>query len=105
MRVVLCYTLVRQDKTILRTDGGGSKRTERNGYVARKDNRGRNLKTGESQRKDGLYMYRYKDERTGRRLTVYSPDLAELRKKEKEINKDMDEGAPDGYRVQEYDPQ
>lgn len=37
-------------------------------------------------------MYRYKDERTGRRLAVYSPDLAELRKKEKEINKDMDEG-------------
>lgn len=92
MGMVLCYTLVRQDKTILRTDGGGSKRTERNGFVARKDNRGRNLRTGESQRKDGLYMYRYKDERTGRRLAVYSPDLAELRKKEKEINKDMDEG-------------
>ncbi|GLG03943.1 hypothetical protein Selli1_11170 [Sellimonas catena] len=52
--------------------------------MARKDNRGRNLRTGESQRKDGLYMYRYKDERTGRRLAVYSPDLAELRKKEKE---------------------
>ena len=34
----------------------------------------------------------YKDERTGKRLAVYSPDLAELRKKEKEINKDMDEG-------------
>ena len=78
MRVVLCYTLSRQDKTILRTDGGGSKRTERNGFVARKDNRGRNLRTGESQRKDGLYIYRYKDERTGRRLAVYSPDMAEL---------------------------
>ena len=37
-------------------------------------------------------MYRYKDERTGRRLAVYSPDLAELRKKEKEIEKDQDEG-------------
>ena len=60
--------------------------------MARKDNRGRNLKTGESQRKDGLYMYRYKDERTGRRLAVYSPDLAELRRKEKEIDKDLDEG-------------
>ena len=34
-------------------------------------------------------MYRYKDERTGRRLAVYSPDLAELRKKEKEIEKDQ----------------
>ena len=51
-----------------------------------------NLRTGESQRKDGLYMYRYKDERTGRRLAVYSPDLAELRKKEKEIEKDQSEG-------------
>ena len=60
--------------------------------MARKDNRGRNLRTGESQRKDGLYMYRYKDERTGRRLAVYSPDLAELRKKEKEIEKDQSEG-------------
>lgn len=59
--------------------------------MARKDNRGRNLRIGESQRKDGLYMYRYKDERTGR-LAVYSPDLAELRRKEKEIEKDQDEG-------------
>lgn len=31
------------------------------------------------------------NERTGRRLAVYSPDLAELRKKEKEIEKDQDE--------------
>lgn len=30
--------------------------------------------------------------RTGRRLAVYSPDLAELRKKEKEIEKDQSEG-------------
>ena len=37
-------------------------------------------------------MYRYKDERTGRRLAVYSPDLAELRKKEKDIEKDQCEG-------------
>ena len=28
--------------------------------MARKDNKGRNLKTGESQRPDGRYMYRYK---------------------------------------------
>ena len=39
-----------------------------------------------------MEVYRYKDERTGRRLAVYSPDLAELRKKEKEIEKDQDEG-------------
>ena len=48
--------------------------------------------TGESQRKDGLYMYRYKDEWIVRRLAFYSPDLAELSKKEKEIEKDQDEG-------------
>lgn len=27
----------------------------------RKDSKGRILKTGESQRKDGIYMYRYSD--------------------------------------------
>lgn len=37
----------------------------------RKDNKGRNLRTGESQRKDGQYMYRYIDV-TGERQTVYS---------------------------------
>ena len=30
--------------------------------MARKDNKGRNLKTGEYQRPDGRYEYRYKDE-------------------------------------------
>ena len=65
--------------------------------------RGRNLRTGESQRKDGLYMYRYKDERTGRRLAVYSPDLAS--EKGKGDQQRYGRGAPDGYRVQEYDPQ
>lgn len=74
------------------------------GFVARKDNRGRNLRTGEFQRKDGLYMYRYKDERTGRRLAVYSPDMVELRKKEKEINKDMDEGLLTDTEFRRYDP-
>ena len=35
--------------------------------MARKDNKGRNLKTGEYQRPDGRYEYRYKDEITGNR--------------------------------------
>ena len=86
---VLYFSLTGQDHS---PQQGGVEIRERNGFVARKDNRGRNLRTGESQRKDGLYMYRYKDERTGRRLAVYSPDLAELRKKEKEIEKDQSEG-------------
>ena len=51
--------------------------------MARKDNKGRNLKTGESQRPDGRYMYRYKDELTGKRVTIYDMDLASLREQEK----------------------
>ena len=59
--------------------------------MARKDNKGRNLKTGEYQRSDGRYEYRYKDEITGKRNSVYAADLASLREMEKKINKDMDE--------------
>ena len=51
--------------------------------MARKDSKGRNLHTGESQRKDGSYMYRYMDTRSGKRQTIYAGDLPELRVKEK----------------------
>lgn len=57
----------------------------------RKDNKGRLLKTGESQRKDLIYQYRYTDFR-GKRQTIYAADLQELRKKEKEIQKQVDDG-------------
>ena len=53
--------------------------------MARKDNKGRNLKTGEYQRPDGRYEYRYKDEITGKRNSVYAADLASLREMEKKI--------------------
>lgn len=59
--------------------------------MARKDNKGRNLKTGEYQRPDGRYEYRYKDEIIGKRNSVYAADLASLREMEKKINKDMDD--------------
>lgn len=72
--------------------------------MSRKDNRGRNLRRGESQRKNGLYMYRYTDY-TGERKTVYSWRLVEtdktppdkrmciaLRTMEKEIERDLDDG-------------
>ncbi len=59
--------------------------------MARKDNKGRNLKTGEYQRPDGRYEYRYKDEITGKCNSVYAADLASLREMEKKINKDMDD--------------
>ena len=52
----------------------------------RKDQKGRVLKTGESQRKDGIYQYRYTDVR-GKRQTVYAPDLKSLREKERELQK------------------
>ena len=39
----------------------------------RKDHKGRILRTGESQRKDLIYQYRYTDIR-GKRQTIYSSD-------------------------------
>lgn len=51
---------------------------------ARRDHRGRVLRSGESQRKDLIYQYRYTD-LFGKRHTVYSKDLKELREKEEEI--------------------
>ena len=67
------------------------KLAERNDFMARKDNKGRNLRNGENQRADGRYMYRYLDEMTGKRVTIYDTDLASLRKREKEIEKDLDD--------------
>lgn len=57
----------------------------------RKDNKGRVLQKGENQRADGTYMYRYTD-LNGVRKTVYGKTLNILRDKEKEINKDLDDG-------------
>lgn len=58
----------------------------------RKDKKGRVLRTGESQRKDLTYQYRYTDA-GGKRHTVYSPTLDGLRKKEEEINRVENAGA------------
>ncbi len=52
----------------------------------RKDKKGKKLLTGESQRKDGRYMYRYAD-RSGKRKTIYANSLEELREKEQIVNK------------------
>ena len=59
--------------------------------TSRKDSKGRKLHTGESQRKDGIYLYRYTDTYTGKRTSVYANDLPELRRKEKAIAKDIDD--------------
>ena len=50
----------------------------------RKDNKGRVLKEGESQRKDGRYQYRWTDRR-GERHILYAMDLKTLRDKEDEV--------------------
>ena len=40
-------------------------------YDVRRDNKGRKLLNGESQRKDGMYEYKYLDN-AGKRKSVYS---------------------------------
>lgn len=46
----------------------------------RVDNKGRVLRVGESQNKDGRYCYKWTDS-NGKRSTVYALTLAELRKR------------------------
>lgn len=73
-------------------------------YDVRRDNKGRKLLNGESQRKDGMYEYKYLDN-AGKRKSVYSWKLTSsdplppgrkacvpLREKEKQIQKDLYEG-------------
>lgn len=60
-------------------------------YEKRKDHKGRNLRTGESQRKDLIYQYRYTDIR-GVRQIIYSSDLQDLRSKAREIQQKFEEG-------------
>ena len=50
----------------------------------RKDNKGRVLRTGESQRKDLIYQYRYTDA-LGNRKCIYASDLKTLREKQTEL--------------------
>ncbi|MPM01424.1 Transposase [bioreactor metagenome] len=57
----------------------------------RKDNKGRILKDGESQRQNGSYMYRYSDIR-GKRQCAYASTLDALREKEQSIRRDLDDG-------------
>ena len=72
--------------------------------MARKDNKGRNLRTGESQRSDGRYAYKYINT-FGEPQFVYSWKLVptdkvpagkrpclSLREKIKQIQKDLDDG-------------
>ena len=54
----------------------------------RRDNKGRILRTGESQRKNLMYQYRYMNTQ-GKRITVYASTLNELRQKEDEIQANL----------------
>ena len=58
---------------------------------SRKDSRGYALRTGESQRKDGRYSFSYTDKRKKRHI-VYAATLVDLRKKEKSILRDLEDG-------------
>lgn len=58
----------------------------------RTDNKGRILRNGEMQRaEDNRYLYRYTD-LSGRKRTVYAVTLVELREKEKQIERDLQDG-------------
>ena len=53
---------------------------------SRKDNKGRVLEKGESQRNDGTYMYRWTD-LSKKRQTIYARTLNELRQKELQVTR------------------
>ena len=53
---------------------------------SRKDNKGRVLEKGESQRNDGTYMYRWTD-LSKKRQTIYARTLNELRQKKLQVTK------------------
>lgn len=57
----------------------------------RKDRKGRVLKEGECQRKDGTYDFRWRTS-SGKRHSIYAKTLEELRKKELEVQRDKCDG-------------
>ena len=58
---------------------------------ARKDSKGYALRLGECQRNDGRYSYSYTD-RNGERHSIYSKTLPELRTREKQLQRDYEDG-------------
>ena len=63
----------------------------------RKDKNRKVLKTGEVQRKDGYYVYRW-TARNGTRHSVSAKTLEELRKKEEDISRDKSDGIREAER-------
>ncbi|MCR4675552.1 MAG: integrase DNA-binding domain-containing protein, partial [Lachnospiraceae bacterium] len=60
-------------------------------YRMRKDPQGHTLKNGECYRKDGRYSYSWTNPR-GERKTIYSTNLQALRKREKQLIYDLEDG-------------
>ena len=58
---------------------------------SRKDDKGRVLRKGESQRKDKRYIFQYTDP-NGKRHVIYSNDLLDLREKEDKVLRDRLDG-------------
>lgn len=59
--------------------------------MPRKDNKGRVLRKGETQRKDGRYAYTYMHP-NGKRKTIYAKDILTLREREEKLIKDQLDG-------------
>lgn len=71
-----------------------------NNTTKRKDSKGRVLRTGESQRKDGTYDFRYMDSNHKRR-SIYAMTLEDLRRKEDELTTCKTMGAEDCTTVED----
>ena len=71
-----------------------------NNTAKRKDSKGRVLRTGESQRKDGTYDFRYMDSNHKRR-SIYAMTLEDLRRKEDELTTCKTMGAEDCTTVED----
>ena len=62
----------------------------------RTDNKGYVLRVGEYQDRSGRYSFKYTQ--NGKRYTVYGLTLKELREKEKQIEKDLEDGIDNSRR-------
>ena len=69
--------------------------------IRRKDNNGKVLKDGESQRKDGRYQYRWTN-KLGKRSIIYATSLKELREKEAEIQEKLNLGITSTSKITVY---
>lgn len=65
--------------------------------AARKDNKGRNLRTGEYYNAK-THVYQFRKMVDGERITITDTDLSELRKRENELLVDLDKGKSMKYR-------